>query len=426
MINNSANSGPTKKFYDLVQHIFVFLSGSTNRWDVLKYHLKSVSSLTPKPICTTRWSSRIDAMKPLRRNPGQIIATLREIQNTSSFRQNIRDEAESIADKMDYEFFCFVCVWYDILSETNIASKSLQSISSNVQAAVYCLESLATFLNAYKDNAIENFIDEARYICERLDIEHEFRESTMRRTQNRIASEEEFSAEVNSINEVAINSIAERFESLKAHTDLFSFLYDFEKFEEKKHNGSLLITCQNLKRALTQNGNSDIDGNDLFCELSAVSKLVENENITHTLDILNAILNHQMENLVPNVVIAYRILLTTPVSVGTGERTFSKLKLIKNYLRNSMHQNRLNNLAIISIEHETANSIEYEEIIHEFASVKARKQSFNGGARETLHQGAMGARKGSVNVRKNQTKLNCIKQKIRFFMTLGVIFLQIK
>jgi len=48
----------------------------------------------------------------------------------------------------------------------------------------------------------------------------------------------------------------------------------------------------------------------------------------------------------PNVSIAYRILLTIPVTVASAERSFSKLKLLKNYLRSTMLQDRLNGLAM--------------------------------------------------------------------------------
>jgi len=40
----------------------------------------------------------------------------------------------------------------------------------------------------------------------------------------------------------------------------------------------------------------------------------------------------------PNISIAYRILFTMPVTVASAERTFSKLKLVKNYLRSIMSQ----------------------------------------------------------------------------------------
>ena len=47
----------------------------------------------------------------------------------------------------------------------------------------------------------------------------------------------------------------------------------------------------------------------------------------------------------PNVSIAYRIRLTVPETVASAERNFSKLKLLKNYLRSTMLQDRLNGLA---------------------------------------------------------------------------------
>ena len=43
-------------------------------------------------------------------------------------------------------------------------------------------------------------------------------------------------------------------------------------------------------------------------------------------------------------------MLTISVYVATSERRFSKLKLINNYLRSTMSQERLNGLVLLSIE----------------------------------------------------------------------------
>ena len=78
----------------------------------------------------------------------------------------------------------------------------------------------------------------------------------------------------------------------------------------------------------------------------------------------------------PNLWISLRIACTLPVTVASAERSFSKLKLIKTYLRSSMAEDRLTGLAIISLNHEVGKQVSYENVIDDFASRKARRQRF--------------------------------------------------
>ena len=61
---------------------------------------------------------------------------------------------------------------------------------------------------------------------------------------------------------------------------------------------------------------------------------------------------------------AYMMYMTVPVSVATAERSFSKLKLMKNFLRSSMSQERLSDLALLSIKKKRAKNLEFRKIIH--------------------------------------------------------------
>ena len=61
------------------------------------------------------------------------------------------------------------------------------------------------------------------------------------------------------------------------------------------------------------------------------------------------------------------------MSVASCERSFSQLKLVKFYLRSSISDSRLSNLATLSIERSKAESLDYEKIISSFAVLKARK-----------------------------------------------------
>ena len=62
-----------------------------------------------------------------------------------------------------------------------------------------------------------------------------------------------------------------------------------------------------------------------------------------------------------------------PVTVATAERSFSKLKLIKNYLRSTMTQERLVDLTVLGIESDLARQIDFNDIIDKFAKEKARR-----------------------------------------------------
>ena len=77
-----------------------------------------------------------------------------------------------------------------------------------------------------------------------------------------------------------------------------------------------------------------------------------------------------LESTFPNVSTALRLFLTLPVTVCEGERSFSKLTLIKSHLRSTMGQNRLNALAIMSIENDVASTMSFESTINKFSCLK--------------------------------------------------------
>lgn len=152
------------------------------------------------------------------------------------------------------------------------------------------------------------------------------------------------------------------------YENIFGFLFDLQKFKTLNEE-TLKKCCINLESHLKFNDYSDIDGFDLFSELKILKEVLTKE-INSPIDILNYV---KVLDCFPNTYIAYRILLTIPVTVASAERSFSKLKLIKSYLRSTMTQNRLNELAILSIENEMLEYIDCKDIITDFASQKARK-----------------------------------------------------
>lgn len=71
-----------------------------------------------------------------------------------------------------------------------------------------------------------------------------------------------------------------------------------------------------------------------------------------------------MKTIFPNLYMVFKIALTLPVGSVQTERTFSKLKIIKNRLRSTMANDRLESLMIISCEPDI--NIDYEFVINKF------------------------------------------------------------
>ncbi|GBM62982.1 repressor of the inhibitor of the protein kinase [Araneus ventricosus] len=69
----------------------------------------------------------------------------------------------------------------------------------------------------------------------------------------------------------------------------------------------------------------------------------------------------------PNIYILLKLLAVVPISVATVERSFSSLRILKTYLRNTTSESRVNGLALLSIHRDI--KIRDEEVLDKFASV---------------------------------------------------------
>jgi hypothetical protein len=77
----------------------------------------------------------------------------------------------------------------------------------------------------------------------------------------------------------------------------------------------------------------------------------------------------------PNNSTAYQILFTVPMTVATVERSSSKFKLLKNYLRSKISQERLNGLATLCIKKLLVGT-NIDSIINDFAYRNVRRKMF--------------------------------------------------
>jgi len=181
----------------------------------------------------------------------------------------------------------------------------------------------------------------------------------------------------------SIVSFEERFSQLKQFRDIFGFLFNIPSLSgflsERSAETDLRRQCLNLQRVLTKKDDesnaeeTDIDGIGLYDELRTLSNILPHD-VMLPLDVLRYMHKNQLHEVLPNLSITLRILLT----VASGERSFSRLKLIKTYLRSTMTQDldRLVRLSLLSIENDVAQALDFSDLLKTFADAKARKVAF--------------------------------------------------
>ncbi|XP_076037310.1 zinc finger MYM-type protein 1-like [Oratosquilla oratoria] len=327
--------------FGIVQHLYNFFSISTHRWQVLVSIMKD---FTIKPLSETRWESWIDALKPLRYHLADIYDALLEIYEDTNLKgssgSSTRVEAKEFADAVSkYEFVVSLVTWYNILFEVNITSKHLQDKDADLNSATKQLEATKSyFLSCRCDDGFQKVLVDSTEVAQDLEIEPQFeKKQSRKRRKKRLFDYEEHEESLEdpshtfkvefyySVLDMAIQSVEERFHQLHSYKAIFGFLYDIHGIKNAP-NADILHDCQNLEKSLTHNGHHDIDARDLCSELKAVSRRLTKPMFPQAA--LCFIFEQKLQDSVPNVVIALRMLLTLPVSVASGERSFSKLKLI--------------------------------------------------------------------------------------------------
>ncbi|XP_034549984.1 52 kDa repressor of the inhibitor of the protein kinase-like [Notolabrus celidotus] len=90
--------------------------------------------------------------------------------------------------------------------------------------------------------------------------------------------------------------------------------------------------------------------------------------------ILPFLIANDMDRAYPNLAILHRIYKTIPISSASAERSFSRLKLIKSYLRSCMDEARLSNLTLLCVERDI--NIDKDRVVGRFATMKERRMAF--------------------------------------------------
>ncbi|XP_040197362.1 zinc finger MYM-type protein 1-like [Rana temporaria] len=361
------------KFFDFVQRLYSFFSASTHRWNILATSLGK--NIVVKRLSDTRWSAHFDAVHALHEGFEKIKNALDSVSADTEQEVNTRREAKGLSDKMEnLETIFLTILWNDVLERVNKTSKVLQSEDMNILVAMNLLESLKTYLQDTRDR-FSAYELKARSRCPDSEYKEKREGKRSVRLTRYDGSEEEvllsksekFKVETFlPVLDSLIPALTKRAEAYSSIGNMFSFFCELKTIR----SDDLKKRCEYLANVY----HKDLDYGDLLNECEHLKHYMILDQNCETLPALyRKIISDNLKSVFPNVEIALRVFMCMMVTNCAGERSFSRLKLIKNELRSTMGQHRLNWLSLMCIENDILKTIDFKPVIKEFCTKKCRK-----------------------------------------------------
>lgn len=358
-------------FFGCLNRLYNLFSASPERWCSLQR------------LSETRWSARIAAVKPVANHLPSIIEALDTILAKCSLTNEARSEASGLKQYfMSFKAIVLLTVWKKILQSIEDRNLILQSGKISIEVEIDNIRALKEEMEVLR-NSWDNLFAEASLIAEAMDVPKGFPVSHKRK-RKRFADESQSSEDAkqleteeirfrNDVFFVALDNIISaldiRFQTTaKIYEEFFAILKLKDLKEDQIHPA-----CHSLVSKYTQDLTTGFENE--VRHLKSVYKATF-ADCQSPLDLLNSIYRMQLQSIFGEVCVAVRIFCTLPVSVSGAERAFSKLKLVKNYLRSTQTQERFNSLARLSIESQLSRQLDFKDLISDFANKKVRQWDF--------------------------------------------------
>jgi hypothetical protein len=365
-------------FFGSLEAMYTFFALSTHRWDVLVEH----TGLTVKRLSTTRWSAHADAIKPVLEKFDKFVEAIEALCGVEECDET-RGAAHNLLPAVcDFSFICFLFFWGDILQEVNLTQKYMQGAGVTLDMITTKIKSLQIFLEERRMSLADNAVRQALSKCLELGI------STEKRTRRRkkMPGEEANDAGL-SLQQETKKSMLECLDRFQMELEtrgraMKDILHTFCAIQPvpliSASDEEVRSTVARLAAVYDELSNEDLrmEIPRLRRHLQAAEISLEEAQHWTALQVLQFIIKWDFVESLPNLTLALKFFLTICVSVASCERSFSKMKLIKNYLRSTMSQSRLSDLAVLSIENDMTRQLDFDAVIDHFATLKTRRHSF--------------------------------------------------
>lgn len=353
-------------FFGIIQKMFNVFSSSPQRWEILKEHLP----VSLHKMSKTRWSARIDCVRPIARHLDSVRNAVAELSEVTNLTAECKSDLQGIKKYLDtFECVLMSAIWIKVLTMIHEVNLVIESRDATLDVERDNIDQLRADILKLREKW-NDILEEARHVSIKIGVPDSF--ATRRGYPTQKDAENYFRVNVFfNIIDFVIDGLSRRFSAVRDICGLFDFLWHFKQLDENE----LLQKANQFQLRYPSHISSDIQSEVLL--LKRIFDVNFKLDAVLPKKIYGQILNLRLGNVFPNVLIALRIFLSLPATVASNERSFSVLKRIKSYFRSTMVQERLNGLAILNINSDKAKLLDFSGVIDEFAQRKARKAFLN-------------------------------------------------
>ena len=331
-------------------------------------------------LSDTRWACRQSAVNAVCYTYNAVLSTLTQL---VSQKDGIRAaQARGLLSQIKSFHFLLSLVTFDrLLSTTKSLSDVLQSTQLNLAKAADLVTATEDALKSFRsDDEWEKIVVYCESVARLQDISTGY-DKRERRIPKRF--QDTIVLETTGNRDTGTTSYTDQFKHDVYYPVLDAFLHEMEqRFDNRNKSimralqacnptSSQFLVVTHLQPLISL---YSLDQHALELETPLAKRTVAKQNLEELSDVIIELA--PLKAAFPTLMKLLQIALTLSVSTAKCERCFSALKRIKTYLHNSMSQQRLSDLAILSIERDMSDKLDLEVVVDIFAT-KSRRIELN-------------------------------------------------
>ncbi|XP_054717345.1 zinc finger MYM-type protein 1-like [Uloborus diversus] len=371
-------------YFDVLEALYVFFSGSSKRLQNLREELKTIeNSLELKNLSKTRWTARAESVKAVWISYESIVRVLELIKlNFNDFDSKSRAAASGLHKKMlDFDFICSLFFTKNILFKIKHLTESLEKAELNIVDAMQLIQgTMKSFEEINNDEEINSLIKSSLCFAKNLKTSPEdeyLKNHRLRHAPRKLDNNPETNTSFDLMTyyrkefKVVLNVFTSCIQdNLKNTLSIFEPFQTIFTIPLHRNNCSI--------EAITSIVESypELFPKDIECLHVELQMLLDaSESCLSFVDISK--MAFKLRNVLPSAYKICRLILTSPLSSASCERSFSKLKLVFNNLRTNMGDDRLDSLMLLFTAKDIVDKIDTHDIVTKWSQLKLRRVKVN-------------------------------------------------